>query len=123
MFVQQATEFVNFFAGSFASGQSVHYELAGVEKLSSVHKDQVFAFGGHHEEKKPDAPQAAATDDDDKTDPSTLVLKGFFLVVALCLSLSTAFGLWMGLTQTRRKALAWLLLAAGALIPAALLIF
>jgi uncharacterized iron-regulated membrane protein len=104
-----------------------------VEKLSSVHKDQVFAFGNHHPQAAPAADagkpdtgtvsQADTEDDGDKVALSTLVLKGFFLVVALCLALSTAFGLWMGLTQTRRKPIAWLLVLAGALIPVGLLLF
>jgi len=42
--------------------------------------------------------------------------------VALCLVLSTALGLWMGLTQTRQKRLGWMLLLAGALIPVGLLL-
>ena len=50
------------------------------------------------------------------------MLKWFFFLVALGLTLSTSFGIWMGLTQIRRKRVAWLLLAAGALIPAALLV-
>jgi hypothetical protein len=89
-----------------------------VEKLSSVHKDQVFALGDHHDQ----APSPAAKDDDDKTELSTLILKGFFLLVALCLAVSTVLGLWMGLTQTRQKRIAWLLAIAGALIPVGLLV-
>jgi hypothetical protein len=105
---------------------------ATVEKLSSVHKDQVFAFGDHHAQPaaetdaaKPDfgsAPAAGAEDEGDRPKPSTLLLKVFFLLVALCLTVSTALGVWMGLTQMRRKWIAWLLVAAGALIPAGLLI-
>jgi hypothetical protein len=94
-----------------------------VEKLSSVHKDQVFAFGNHHAAPDADAHQPAAADDDDKADLSTLMLKGFFLLVALCLALSTSFGLWMGLKLTARKGIGWLLVGAGTLIPAALLLF
>jgi hypothetical protein len=100
-----------------------------VERLSSVHKDQVFAFGGHHV--SPDAPkdsakpavvpQSAGADDSNHTSTATLLLKWFFLVVAVCLIFSTAFGLWMGLTQIRSKRLAWLLLLAGTFIPVALL--
>jgi hypothetical protein len=103
-----------------------------VEKLSSVHKDQVFAFGDHHDQPSPDddagkpavgaAPPAGAKDDD-KDELSTLILKGYFLMVALCLTVSTALGLWMGLTQTRQRRLAWLLAVAGALIPVGLLVF
>jgi hypothetical protein len=103
-----------------------------LDKLRSVHKDQVFAPGHHHEppEPKTDSQQpaegaaalASTEDDDDKSGPSTLALKAFFLVVALCLVLSTALGLWMGLTQTRHKRLGWMLLLAGALIPVGLLL-
>jgi hypothetical protein len=104
-----------------------------VEKLSSVHKDQVFAFGNHHAptDSVPDADKpvvdtqspAGAGDDGDKIGPSTLMLKWFFLLVALCLALSTAFGLWMGLTQMHRKKTRWLLVVAGSLIPVTLLLF
>jgi hypothetical protein len=103
-----------------------------VEKLSSVHKDQVFKLGHHEAAPEPDADTgkpgdtanpAGAKEDDDKTELSTLLLKGFFLLVALCLTLSTALGLWMGLTQTRRKGIAWLLVIAGALVPLGLLVF
>jgi hypothetical protein len=102
-----------------------HYQPpAIVEKLSSVHKDQVFAFGEHHDQAPPDAsPPAGPQGDDDKTALSTVILKGFFLVVALCLALSTALGVWMGLTRTARKPLAWMLIAAGTLIPVCLLLF
>jgi hypothetical protein len=100
-----------------------------IEKLSSVHKDQVFALGHHDDAPEPAAPAdghaaappGGAPDDDDKTAASTWALKVFFLVVAIGLTLSTCFGLWMGLTQTRRKRLAWSLAIAGTLIPLALL--
>jgi hypothetical protein len=92
---------------------------AVVEKLSSVHKDQVFAFGDHH---KPPESQADAGNDDDRTPPSTLMLKWFFLLVALCLVGSTAVGIWMGLTQIRQKRLSWILLITGTLIPVGLLV-
>jgi hypothetical protein len=111
-----------------------HYHpFAIVEKLSSVHKDQVFELG-HHDDAAPEpdaatgkpadtAKPAGAKEDDDKTELSTLLLKGFFLLVALCLTLSTALGLWMGLTQNRRKGIAWLLVIAGTLVPLGLLVF
>ena len=111
-----------------------HYRpFALVEKLSSVHKDQVFELGHHEAAAEPGtgsgaspasdrAQPAGAKDDDDKTGLPTLLLKGFFLLVALCLTLSTSLGLWMGLTQTRRKRTAWVLLIAGGLIPLALLV-
>jgi hypothetical protein len=103
-----------------------------VEKLSSVHKDQVFEFGDHHGQ-APAEPQAGKSDVDgaphagtdehgDKSELQTFLLKLFFLVVALCLAVSTALGLWMGFTQMRRKTLAWLLVAAGTMIPVGLLV-
>jgi hypothetical protein len=104
--------------------------FALIEKLGSVHKNQVFAFGDHHvtdpgsETQKPAAGAAAAgQEEEDKTELSTVMLKSFFLLVALCLVVSTALGIWMGLTQTRRKRVGWVLLAAGALIPVGLLLF
>jgi hypothetical protein len=98
-----------------------------VEKLASIHKDQQFTLGHHHAEPKPDAgnpapPKPAHDDDDEKTPPARLALKAFFVVVAASLALSTTFGLWMGLRYTRRKALAWGLLVAGAVIPVGLLL-
>jgi hypothetical protein len=98
-----------------------------LEKLSSVHKDQVYAFGHHH---KPPAQEGAPPklasspqqDAEEKTEPSTLALRAFFLVVALCLVTSTTLGLWMGFTQTRQKRSLWILFIAGVLIPAGLLL-
>jgi uncharacterized iron-regulated membrane protein len=100
-----------------------------LEKLSAVHKDQVFE--APHDKSAPDhdAPQAAAggagvppaEDEDEQQSASTLALKGFFLAVALGLFASTLIGIWMGTTQTRRKRLAWSLLIVGALLPIALL--
>jgi hypothetical protein len=103
-----------------------------LEKLSSVHKDQVFRLGNHHESPQPESDSQkpgevtasrAAAEDDDKAELSTRALKAFFLLVALCLVLSTALGLWMGLTQTRQKLIAWMLVLSGALIPAGLVLF
>jgi hypothetical protein len=105
---------------------------AVVEKLSSVHKDQVFAFGDHHKPPEPPAdagkpgagpgPGPGAQDDDDRTPPSTLMLKWFFLLVSLCLVVSTALGIWMGLTQIRQKRTSWIMLIGGTLIPVVLLV-
>ncbi len=100
-----------------------------VEKLSSVHKDQVFALGDHHpkptgDDDKTDRPPTGKPDvDADESSLSAGFLKGFFLVVAACLVLSTCFGVWMGLTQTRRRGLAYSLVILGAIVPLAALIF
>ena len=108
---------------------------AFVEKLSSVHKDQVFALGDHH---PPGPPERAAAQsaggmgqpggagprdgDGDKGGVATLMLKIYFMVIAVGLSLSSVLGLWMGLTQMRRARTAWLLVMAGTLIPVGLLL-
>jgi hypothetical protein len=101
-----------------------------MEKLSSVHKDQVFALG-HHAQPAPDegsgepgvAPAPRSADEDgDKPELSTLLLKIFFLVVALGLTLSASLGLLIGLTQTRSKRIAWIIVVAGTLLPVGLLI-
>jgi len=101
-----------------------------IKKLSSVHKDQVFSHGERHppppsvgDAATPSVDAPPPDDDEDEVSAATWILKGFFLLVTLSLALSTAFGLWMGLTQTRRKRTAWSLLFAGALLPAILLLF
>jgi hypothetical protein len=103
-----------------------------VEKFSSVHKDQVFKLGNHHQPSQPKenarrpdegaASQPAARDDGDKAKISALLLKSFFLLVAVLLFLSTGLGVWMGLTHVRQRRTAWMLVLAGALIPASLLL-
>jgi hypothetical protein len=95
--------------------------LALIEKLASVHKDQVFALK-KHDEPEPEAgakdqPPGPAEDEDSEPSLGTALLKWFFLVVALGLATSTTLGLWMGLTQVRRKRPLWMLLAAGIIIP------
>jgi hypothetical protein len=102
-----------------------------IEKLSSVHKDQEYALG-HHGPPSPDATasepdagavrSAAVQADDDKPDLRKALLKAYFLIVALALAVSTGFGIWMGLTQIRRRSLAWTLLLTGAVVPVMLLL-
>jgi hypothetical protein len=112
-----------------------YHPPALIEKLGSVHKDQVFA-ASHHGGPPPAgkvAAQPGADDDDhaqgdhdedhdDKGAFSTTLLKWYFLVVALSLAVSTGFGVWMGVTQMRRTGLAWTLLLIGTVIPVALLV-
>ena len=99
-----------------------------LERLSSVHKDQVLK---KHEEKDKgeESPPPAAADSDgpaahneEATPAATFVLKLFFLVVAAGLTVSTCFGVWMSL-QTSRKALPLALLTIGTLLPVILLVF
>jgi hypothetical protein len=79
-----------------------------LQKLSAVHQDQVFEASDEHHH---------APGDDDKISGSTLALKWYFCAVAVGLVVSSLIGIWMGLTQIRRKALAWILLIAGTLLP------
>jgi hypothetical protein len=97
-----------------------------VEKLSTVHKDQAFALGDHHPEAAPEDGTATdakqpAVDDSDRTSLATQLVKWFFLLIALCLMVSTVVGLWIGLTLPHLRRFGWLLVAAGALIPTILL--
>jgi len=97
-----------------------------MEKLSSVHQDQVFAPGHHHPDAKPPGASAGPpppADDDDKMKTSTLILKIFFFwIVAGGLIVSTLLGLWIGLTHPLRRRIAWILVAAGTAIPVVLLL-
>jgi hypothetical protein len=99
-----------------------------LERLSSLHKDQV--LNKHKEdEKHGDAAPPAGSDGsapheshEEKSVPAaTFALKMFFLLVALGLTLSTCFGVWMSL-QTPRKGLPLALLLTGTLLPIILLV-
>jgi hypothetical protein len=100
-----------------------------IEKLSSVHKDQVFAQKENDDhDHEPGAandehehPQPA--DDHEAASPGSYVLKWYFLLVALALTASTLLGLWMGLTQIRRRRTGWWLLGAGTVVPVVLCLF
>lgn len=99
-----------------------------LEKLSMLHKDQVFGEKEHQEDKRPDGGTASAEherpgppgDHEDKSSPGTLLLKWYFLIVALSLTATTILGLYMGLTHLRRKRTGWWLLGVGIAIPVAL---
>jgi hypothetical protein len=117
---------------NFHEAHGSYVAPAILEKLSSVHKDQVFRLSDHHEpvQSEVGSPVAGAsaaapdaTEDDDKPQFSTWALKVFFLLVSVCLIFSTSLGLWMGLAQTRLKRTGWILVLAGALIPLGLLLF
>jgi hypothetical protein len=114
---------------SLHEAHGTYHPLPVVEKLSSVHKDQVYALG-HHDEPPPEAPAARAQPADDAHPPAppaaehedepaigTPLLKWFFLVVALGLATSTVLGLYMGLTHIRHKRTGWWLLAIGVVVP------
>ena len=99
-----------------------------IEKLSRLHKDQVFAQKEQKEHEEDESEGAGAkehpkADKEDQPRLGTVLLKWFCLLVALGLSISTLFGLWMGLTQLRRRRTGWWLLAVGIILPAALAFF
>jgi hypothetical protein len=107
-----------------------YHPAALLEKLSAVHKDQVFEAPRDKSAPDHDAPHAAAggagdepaEDEDEKQSASTLALKWFFLAVSLGLITSTLIGIWMGTTQIRRKGVAWTLLIVGTVVPIGLLV-
>jgi len=111
---------------SLHEAHGTYHPLPIVEKLASVHKDQVFALGEHHDESPPPAasPQAdsdahppAAAEHEDEPSIGTPLLKWFFLVVALGLTISTLLGLYMGLTHLRHRRTGRWLLAIGIAVP------
>ena len=97
-----------------------------IQKLARVHKDDVFAIkppkpkrpdaaGGHQggaRETMEKAPEAKP-----QPKPSTTVLKWFFAAISAGIVLTTLFGLWMALVQSRQKLVLWALLIAGAAAP------
>jgi hypothetical protein len=91
-----------------------------IEKLSRLHKDQVFAQKEHEEDKSEGAgaQEHPKAENEDQPRLGTVLLKWFCLLVALGLSISTLLGLWMGLTQLRRRRTGWWLLAVGIIVPA-----
>jgi hypothetical protein len=100
-----------------------------IEKLASVHKDQVFALKEHDHEPEPSAGaqpgehHEESKEEDAEPSLGTRLLKWFFLVVAVGLIASTSLGLWMGLTHLRHKRVGWWLLLTGSVIPVALSLF
>jgi hypothetical protein len=95
-----------------------------IEKLASVHRDQVFALKAHDDDHADEhaADAHAATPPEHEEEPSlaTTLLKYFFLLVAVSLCVSTSLGLWLGLTHVRHKRLGWWLLTVGIILPASL---
>jgi hypothetical protein len=120
-------------------------------KLGMLHKKQVYALprkggrpkaegrsgpggeaAGHADAEArgpgtsgPDAARPGAGSPEGRQPPptklSTELLKWFFALVSVGLAISTALGVWIGLTHVRQKRLAWGLLVAGAATPLILL--
>jgi hypothetical protein len=95
-----------------------------IEKLSSIHKDQVFEQKHHkHEaESKIDRQPPPPPEHEEGPALGTMLLKWFFLFVALALTSSTVLGLWIGLTHMQRKRTGKWLLLAGVVLPIALFV-
>lgn len=99
-----------------------------VQKLAQIHKDQMFAHADDDDPApsgsiaKAVAPPVAqpAHGEDDKPTMVAFALKAFFLVVSISLIGSTLMGLWIGLSNARRKLLSWILFVLGMLVPLAL---
>ena len=104
------------------------YQAAPIlQRLGRLHKDQVFTLP--HQREAPAAkpaptheraPPAAAKEQGPR--PTTLLLKVFFLFVAIQLVVSTCLGLWIAFTRNRDRRLTWFLLLAGVLVPLALIV-
>jgi hypothetical protein len=94
-----------------------------IEKLSAVHKDQVFKVKEHDAEPaEPPEPADAKPQAPQRSMIGTYVLKWFFALVALGLGVSTVLGVWMGLKGTvRRRTNLWLL-GLGIVLPVVLTI-
>lgn len=97
-----------------------------IEKLSSMHKDQVFEQK-HQDQPGPDVksdqhPPGPQNEHEEGPTLGTMLLKLFFSFVALSLTISTLLGLWMGLKHPVRKRTSWLLLLAGIVLPILLFI-
>jgi hypothetical protein len=93
-----------------------------IEKLSSLHKDQVFEQKHHDEhelavESKTGQQPPPPEEHEDGPKLGTTLLKWFFLFVALALATSTVLGLWIGLTRIQRKRTGWWLLLVGTVLP------
>jgi len=100
-----------------------------VEKLGRLHKDQVFAVsppraprpataptteGGTVEKKEAEAPRTVPL--------SRTLLQWFFVLVSVGLFVSTALGIWMGVTVSRWKVQARWMVAVGTVLPVLILL-
>ncbi len=97
--------------------------------MGSVHKDQVLALA-HDRPGPPPSPSPGQLPAGGQPQParpaqslSTLLLKWYFLAIALGLAITTGVGLYFGLKATRRPRQSWALLVAGAVIPLGLVFF
>jgi len=96
-----------------------------IEKLSSMHKDQVFEQKHHEQEVEAESKndqQPPPPEEQQGPTLGTMLLKWFFLFVALALTSSTGLGVWIGLTRIQQKRTGWWLLVVGVVLPIALFV-
>jgi len=94
-----------------------------LQKLARVHRDDVFAVKPTRP-KKPEGARKAQAKPPEKprASPSTERLKWFFAATSILIMITTLMGLWMALAYSKRKAIIWLLLVAGAAAPVLILV-
>ena len=110
---------------SWHEAHGTYQPPAWLEKMSSLHKDQVLEKHGEEgaEEEKPKAPSdAKPAREEEPIAPATVALKAYFFWVGVMLLISTLFGAWMGMTQILRRKVAWTLLILGTAIPVGILL-
>ena len=107
---------------------------AMIEKLGRVHKNQTYSLGRKHRPSALKTPIAGAEgdwvkplathgpDDRDAPPPKTQALKALFAGVAGMLVVSSLLGVWMAVTQNRRKIVLVAVLLLGAAAPVAILL-
>jgi len=93
-----------------------------LQKLARLHKDDVFAVKPPRPPRRPEAGRPAQPVEKPAAKVSTEVLKWFFTAVSVGVVVTTLLGVWMGLTQSRRKLLLLALLAAGTAAPVLILL-
>ena len=108
---------------SLHEAHGAYHPYPVIEKLSSVHKDQVWEPHQDHDHDADHAEHGAAHEDHDESESgATLALKIFFLLVSLGLTTSASLGVWIALTQSRQRKLCWVLLVAGTILPVLLVV-
>jgi hypothetical protein len=111
---------------------------AWIQKLASIHKDQNVSekhgpppdFAGRQErssesdkagQPREREPEGLPRREERGENKFTLVLKLFFLAMAVGLVFSTSLGIYMAFRYNRSRALVWTLLLVGAAIPITLI--
>ena len=105
-----------------------------IEKLGRLHKDQTYSLGRKHRPSALNTPVVGAEgdwvkpfaarrpDDRDTPPPKTQALKALFCAAAVMLILSSLLGVWMAVTQNRRKVILLAVFLLGAAAPVAILL-